>query len=388
MASRLPPPQLGKLAVLIGPKFTPVTLDIAVNLGLGVPLAHYSMLPRLSAVIVELCTLVNREGRIDELINGLKAANPNIELHAALDALLAPVPIGPGLCQALLLRSVPPLTLINRDSLRGNLIQLTDAPAFRAISISGPSACGKTHSKELIRLVAEAKSYTHVPIDVVDDARTLTLRQVVDKITLALRCDFGQLKVLLSDEPTDAQAAERFVDWISSQSRDFVLDGEQFWLIFDGLDRPGAASTRDNLVPMLLRAVANNSLQNVTLFLLGDNAKRIREARRIVLHEEATQMTRGEIRLFLKNYALSKGWAIPDNELDDLADYVIRGLSWPFDHTSMESISERIEIALRIIDNAAAQAQAGAGAAGPPPAGGPMPPPPAGGPVVPPPPGG
>src|SRR5262249_13902663 len=122
-------------------------------------------------------------------------------------------------------------------------------------------------------------------------------------------------------------------------------------------------------------------------FLLGDNGKRVREARAIVLHEEATQMSRAEIRLFLERYALRvKNRQIPQNELDQLTDYVIRGLSWPYDHTSMELIGEQLEMALGMSEAAAAAAPpAGAGLPGPPPAGIPLPPPPAGGPVAPPP---
>jgi hypothetical protein len=355
MPAQFTPRQISKLTRLIDPAFPTLgQLQRAVQYGLGVQLTRYSMASNLPTVILDLCNQVNQEGRIAALIKGLKSENSDPVLHQALDAFLTPAQAGAaGPLDVLLVRELPPLALINRQTLRTHLSQLiVQGSGFRAVSVAGPTACGKTHSKELIRFVAENFSYQHVQIDVVDGTATRTLREVLGKITLGLRQPFKTLSDLLPDEPTDAQAAERFVDWMGGLSQGFQQTGEQYWLTFDGLDRPGAAPVRDELIPNLLRALANDNLKNIKLFLLGDNSRRIREARRIALHEDALQITANEISLFFQNYAQRAGRQIPANDLTALVNHVVQNAQSPFDHSAMDAIGDRLETALSAIDQA------------------------------------
>src|SRR5205807_2019992 len=136
------------------------------------------------------------------------------------------------------------------------------------------------------------------------------------------------------------------------KSQQFAFDtGNQYWLIFDGLNQAAAASIRDILIPLLLQAVATDDLQNVKLFLLGDDCRRVRGARDNVLHEEDTPLTRQEIRLFLQSYAAGKGWSVDDSELDELTDFVVGTKQWPFDHVAMDEIRDRLPTALAMLDH-------------------------------------
>jgi hypothetical protein len=222
---------------------------------------------------------------------------------------------------------------------------------FHAVSVSGPAACGKTHSGQLIRYVAKCSGVTHKQVDVVNALRALTLRQAFEQITLGLNQSFDELRKLLRDDPSDAQAAERFVAWLGGKSQEFAQAGNRFWLTFDGLNQAAAASVRDILVPLLLQAVATGDLQNVKLFLLGDDGRRVREASRYVLHEEATPLTRQEIRFFLQSYAAVRGWSIDDADLDQVTDFVVGTKQWPFDHIAMGEIRDRLEKALPMLDH-------------------------------------
>ncbi len=154
--------------------------------------------------------------------------------------------------------------------------------------------------------------------------------------------DQGKLKLLLNDDPTDAQAADRFVDWLVGNAAGFP-PGDEYWLALDGLNKDGAATVRDTLVPQLLKAVANGNLPQVKFFLLGDNGKRVRDARRIVLHEDTASLTAAEVRLFFRDFGAEKGWALSDADLDAMIRDAIGERQPPFDHTAMEEICDGVE---------------------------------------------
>lgn len=356
METRYSPQQIRALAWLIESHFDLARLRAAVQVGLATALEHYSQEHSLPAVILTLCIKVNEQGDIHKLVSGLKQRNPNVEMHNALSEFEnahAAAAVG----DVLLLRKIPRLMLVNRSTLRNHIEQLTlPGSGYRAISVSGPQACGKTHTREVIRFVAEGQGFHHVPVDVVDDTRARSLREVMEKITLGMRRTYRELADLLPDDPSEARAAERFVDWIGGFSQGFVMSGEQYWLTFDGLDRPGAAPTRENLIPVLLNAVNDNTLRNTRIFLLGDNGKRVRTAKAVVLHEQATGLSVDEIRQFIVSYAAKAGYRLPDADLAEMVDHVVGSCAWPFDHQSMEGIGERMETVLDQIDSVRAVA--------------------------------
>jgi hypothetical protein len=229
-------------------------------------------------------------------------------------------------------------------SLRSYLQNLIAAgSSYRVISIEGPTASGKTHSKRLIHHVAGFLGAVPVTIEVAGEGRSLTLAEAMDKMALGLRQRIGDVRALFPDSPTDARAAERFVDWISSLSRDFEATGIQYWIILDGLDRSGAGPVRELLVPLLLQSIADRNLVGVKLFLLGDDARRVGDARLIALHETAKPIDPPEISNFLSGCAAERGWQIGAPDLARLLQSVVGGAQWPFDHKALQSIRERLE---------------------------------------------
>jgi hypothetical protein len=351
MPARFSPRQIGSLARLIQPNFTIATLKSAVQFGLGTTLETYSTAPTLPALILELCNKVNAQDAIDGLINGLKDANPiNQPLHSALDTFMSRQAATGDICGLLVLRPLPRLTMVNRQTLRSHLEQMTlPGSGFRVLSVTGPQACGKSHSRELIRLLAEHLGYHYVQIDVAEETRVRSQVEVLEKITLNMRQPYSALTGLLLDNPSDARAAERFVDWIAGLSQNFS-PGEQFWLTFDGLDRSGAEPVRDNLVPALMKAVRDDALRSVRLFLLGDNGKRVRPARTVVLHEQVTNLARAELEAFFVAYAAQAGFALEAADRDGLVDHVVGNARWPLDHQALEDFAERMQEALAQID--------------------------------------
>jgi hypothetical protein len=337
------PLQISALGRLIQSHFSQATLGQAVLEGLDTNIETYSTARSLVLVILDLCKAVNGEDRVPSLVNGLKTANPDPTLHTALDAFLEGPRSESGMFDVLLVTEIPVIPMINRRSLRVHLGDLLPPDSgYRAFSVSGPMASGKTHSAELIRFIAKRVGATAVTIVLVDQARTLSLREALNKIALSVRRKVSDVSELLPDSPSEAQATERFVDWLGGISQDFQQTGERYWLIFDGLDRPTAAVFRDLLVPQLLTAAVDGNLHGIQLFLLGDNAKRVHKASRMVLHEDAVPVKETDIKQFLETYVASKGWLLTAQDLVDLMDYVISGAEWPYDHKVMNEIVSRL----------------------------------------------
>ena len=319
-------------------------LQQSVILGLQTSLDNYTLASNLTLRILELCLKVNAQGRVADLIAGLKQVNPNPQFTADLEAFSAgTLSTAATVCGTLLVTEQPPLPVVNRRNLRGHLSQIMRPNVgYHAISISGPSACGKTHSKELIIFVAKCIGVTPIYVDVIgEDLRPRTLLNIVEQI--AMKVQEGELARVLADQPTDAQLAERFVSWLSGLSQNFQRNGSRYWIIFDGLDREVAKPMRELLIAQLLLAIANGNLQNVKLFLLGDNGKRVRDARRIVLHEEAEPLTAADIGTFLQEYAATQGWQLLQSQIDDAMEFIISDAIPPFDHRTMEQIRDRLE---------------------------------------------
>jgi hypothetical protein len=89
MANELTPAQINALARLINPYFDKASLEFAVSNGLNSNLENYSLAENLPELIFQLCDEINREGRISELIEGLKRSNPNPTLHTKLDEFIS-----------------------------------------------------------------------------------------------------------------------------------------------------------------------------------------------------------------------------------------------------------------------------------------------------------
>jgi hypothetical protein len=342
--------QVSTLAKIIKEHFTLATLRAAVIRGFGVSLDVYSVEATLPRIIITLCRKVNEENRIADLVVGLKSVNPNPALHTSLDAFVAgPVAAG-NTFEVLMVSELPIVPVVNRNTLRGHIATLlAPGSSYRAISVDGPLACGKSHSAKLLRFVAKRLGARPITITVADEARTLSIVEAFHAIALGLNYKLEDINALLVDKPSDAQAAARFVSWLSGVSSAFVPTGEQVWIILDGLNRPTAAAFRDLLVPGLLLAAATDNLQHVTLFLLGDNGKRVTDARDIVLHESALTLTRDELATFLESVAEARGIKLQPAEAEALTQYVVGTTTPPYDHPAMDAIVERLTKAVPIL---------------------------------------
>jgi hypothetical protein len=353
MAALYTPPQIRRLVPLIEQHFTTQRLDQAVFIGLKRTLQAITRAPTLEEMIFEVCQVANREGRMTELLQGLKATNEFQELHAAFDRFEATGSYeNTDPFATLLVTEAPPIPVVNRQSLRECLRDLTKLKAgYGVISVDGPRACGKTHSKSLIRYVADWKGARTVVIDVVNDTRALTLRETINKITDLLTLPVKDLERRLKDQPTDAQTAERFVNWISGLSESLTADGRQYWVLFDGLNHDAADPVRKYLLPPLLQAIADGNVLGVKAFLLGYDATRIADASHIALHENARGIVETEIGAFLTAFAAKKGWALSQEDHALLLSYVLGGAQSPFDHKALQGIRERLGKILSLLEN-------------------------------------
>jgi len=296
-------------------------------------------------VILDVCQSANRTSQVEDLLRGLKENNPLQELHAALDLFSVTGSYESNDPFATLLATeVPPVPIFNRQPLREHLRDLTKLDAtYGAISVDGPTACGKTYSKNLIRHVAAWKGARAVVIEIVNELRALTLRQTLDKITQLLNQPLANVARLLRDQPTDAQAAERFVDWLSGLSTTLAENGSQHWIVFDGLHYDAADPVRKCLIPSLVNSIANGNVLGVKVFLLGYDGTSLGDARYIVLHENAHGVDETQIGDFLKAYAAKQGRLLAPEERAQLLSYVLGGARSPFDHKALQGIHARLQ---------------------------------------------
>jgi hypothetical protein len=359
MTAAYTPRQIAQLSARIADHFTLPQLERAALIGLHTPLNHITLASNLPGVIFALCQEANRSSRMADFLRGLKDTEGAADtersqrLNAALDTFTVTGSLdGADPFATLLITELPPLPVVNRHSLRDYLRSLTNLDAgYGAISINGPGPCGKTYSKNLIRHIAGWKGATPLVIEVVNESRALTLADTMKKIATLLGHPLKDLAELLIDTPADARAAELFADSIAEPLRRAAEAGKQYWIVFDGLDRSAAAPVRDNLVPYLLKSIADGNLPALKLFLLGDDGTRIVDARHIVLHESAQTINPTEIGDFLTACAAAKGWDLKQQQQIQLLSYVIGGASPPFDHKALHGIRERLElILLRLCD--------------------------------------
>jgi Effector-associated domain 1 len=305
--------------------------------------------PDKEAIVFTLVDWSDREGRLALLLAGLLAGNPHPDLAAACEAILAPRAMinpntGPEACQALLITELPPLPMINRQDLRSYLRQLA-APdsAFRAISVSGPRASGKSHCYYLLAHVAQTIGCEIALVDLTPPLGPRSVIEVIESITAQMRLPAAEIDThVLKDQPKDERLSRKFADWLAGYSRAFVGRGERWWLVFDGLDRPEATTVRELFVPYLLFSVAQSRLKNTAIMLLGDNAQRVVQARWCALHENARQLDRQDLRAFLSDYAAAKSIALRPDELEDMTNFVGENRPGPYDHEAMETITPRL----------------------------------------------
>src|SRR6476620_9669928 len=123
MTSRFSPRQIGSRARLIQPNFTPEKVTQAVQLVLSKNIAVYTTASSLPTIILELCNKVNAQDGIEELVEGLKDAQPNPTLHLALDAFVS-MQATNDVCGLLVLRPLPRVAMVNRQTLRSHLEKL------------------------------------------------------------------------------------------------------------------------------------------------------------------------------------------------------------------------------------------------------------------------
>jgi hypothetical protein len=88
--------------------------------------------------------------------------------------------------------------------------------------------------------------------------------------------------------------------------------------------------------------VGQGRLTNTAIILLGDNAKRVGQARWCALHENTRQLDRQDLHDFLADCAVAKGLALRPEELETLTDFVSENSAGPYDHEAMEIISPRL----------------------------------------------
>jgi hypothetical protein len=322
-----------------------LALERAVMLQFNQRIDYYATGASLPEIVFRL--VVALENRLLELVAGIKIIQPNPALHAALDDLFAPLPgialHGRPAYETLLVCAEPPEAFIDRTSLRRLLADVSRPDSgYYALSLHGSPASGKTFSWQLIQAVAREQAAHAVFIDVgetgvLDDRQ---LHDVCENIALALGLDGDAMRrQVLADNPTPPRIATKFAMWLENASRQA---GRRIWLGLDGLNTATAPATVTGLlIPHILKRAAVNTLPELFLILFGYDARVVRETRRRVLHEQVEGLSPIDIDRFVRECATRRQTQLDDTEVAELVHRITDGLTWPYDHDAMTTISHK-----------------------------------------------
>jgi len=344
---KLSGPQMKELCQLIGDHFDRPGLEMALHFFEPArKLSSYSEADSLDIAIFEAVKRFDREDEVAQLAAALRARNAAASLRDGLDAILAAAgaakPDTADPCDELLLSSRPLLAVLDRVELRLHLREFGKMAESwaRALSITGDPACGKSHSWTLAQHVAAHFGVKTLKLDFAPPYGATGVGAAAERIAFAMRLPSASLqRDVLQDAPTEAKLAEKFVAWLVGESRTLQ---ERWWLCLDSLDRPEAQSVRDLLVPRLLIEAADGNLGNIQIVLLGYNARTVRAARAIVLHENARGLDRQDFVNFFKACAARKGVELALQDVSDMVAYVLKDHAPPFDHAAMDDIGDRL----------------------------------------------
>lgn len=231
---------------------------------------------------------------------------------------------------------------INRSTFRLDLTRFAHGNQSRVFAIQGPRSCGKSHSWYLIRHYCQAKGGANLAlVDLSErDPGSCRPRDLMELLAGQMSLDMASMPADMLAQ--DARVDEKLTTWLCGQSLAFGQRNQNWWIGFDGLDRPQASQGVIDLVSRLALAIENGVLKNTWLFLFGFKDTLPTAIDSYVFREQLKGLDRFELRRYLRALVEARGGVIEDAALDRLVDFVFDALPDPLQPESMRMFGDRL----------------------------------------------
>lgn len=238
---------------------------------------------------------------------------------------------------------------INRSTFRVDLSHFANAGNSKVFAITGPRFSGRSHYWYLIRHYGETKSKAHLALVDLSERNVDACgpRKLMELLA-------GQMGLDVTSMPADslaqdARICEKLTTWLIGQSRAFAKKGENWWIGFDGLDKPQTGQGAIDLMSDLAVAIENGLLKHTRLFLIGLNRPLPPAIDRFVFREQVTGLNRSELRSYLSALVAARGGTIEDAALTRLVNFAFKELPDPLQPQNMRIFGDRVSEIVKLL---------------------------------------
>jgi hypothetical protein len=313
--------------------------DELVRRALNTPREHYAIANDLKTIVdkfIEELELV--QDQLLTFLLKLREWTSRPELRAAINSYFGLTNAAGDPYTALLVFDEP---FVNRQVFRERLCELFTNPWSRVLITRGPRACGKTHSRWLIRHVAETigAEVVVVDFDLLDNPDN-EVRDIVDQLINDMYLPPNEFRDRIAQASTISKG---FASALRGHSRTaFKQSGQQWCLVFDHFDRDVVPQSAREFVRLLVSDAATLQLQNVWVIVLGYKELLTPSIARRVLDEEIFPMQPPDVERFLDQMATSAGKPIQPGGNAARRDEIFNGLVVPLNHDGMWEMARRL----------------------------------------------
>jgi hypothetical protein len=310
-------------------------LDVFVHKVLNQPLEYYvSITDRVTTVDKLIEELERMPDDCEKFLVKLRIWTSLPEVRASIDRYYG-VPDAPDPYEELVVLDEP---FVNRQITRNKLRDLFQKPNRRAMVVRGPRASGKTYSRWLIEHVARSETIEPVYVELKD----ASLEEIVAQIINDLNLPPNEFRDRLAQFSTMAKGFNSALRGAARQ----MPAGQRWCLIFDSHDHDAVPNTTRDFVDVLLWEVARLQMPPIWMVVLGHRAAPQIAGPAVapvnLMSDDILQVTQPDIDKYLQQLAAKAGQTLPPEKLTVYTAAIFNGLTPPFDHEGMTTLSGRL----------------------------------------------
>jgi hypothetical protein len=323
----------GRLVDELVKEYTRDQLDSLVRQTLRNPLTHY-----VSAVSNHPTQVDHFIGELElqpEVANafllwilGLPPRRP--QLRSAIRAYLG-LPAAPDAYAALLVFDE---VFVDRHLFRAKLRDLFKSEVNRVLVARGPRFCGRTHSKWLIQHVADSEGIKVVVVDLLEVDVSDAIADLINEMSL----DPKEFADRMAQASTKTKGFASALRGYSKADK----SGDRWCLVFDHFDREQVPKASRELVELLVRDAALQSLPNISVIVLGHSGSFDAQFAHRILDEDILPLQPTDVERYLSDVAADRGRVIAPADLAKCREKVFANLNLPLDFAGMQEMSKRL----------------------------------------------
>ncbi|MCW1887016.1 serine protease [Luteolibacter flavescens] len=264
---------------------------------------------------------------------------------------LPPSPLPSNPCMSLSPGRGSVIPFINRTTFRGILQKISDpASEFRAVSLTGPNASGKSWSVHLVRHVAAEKG---MPMALLNLSAGQTIAMACRRLARDLRLDVsGMEKLVLEDQATEETIGQKFAYWLidaTSPPAPPAIPPPRSILMVDGIHTgDGAYSVlyEQLIAPLIEELKAVSGSCGLILILAGSTFPADLPTKPFVLEEHLQPLTHEHVAEFLTDYAAGVNRSLSLQEHSMLMLMITGGATGSFNAERMAAVTQQTTLIL------------------------------------------